>query len=55
METPLFPLPNCNLILSKNKKIYLVTEKYKAKKLIFEKKIYRKQIIDQNKFENFNT
>ncbi len=52
-DTPFSPLPNCNLILSKNKSIYLVTEKYKVKKLIFEKKISAHQIIEKDKLENF--
>ena len=52
-DTPFSPLPNCNLILSKNKKIYLVVEKYKARKLIKEKKIKVSQIIKKENFENF--
>ena len=51
-DTPFSPLPNCNLILSKNKKIYLVVEKYKARKLIKEKKIKVSQIIKKENFEN---
>ncbi len=52
-DTPYTPLPNCNLVLSKNKELYLVTEKYKISKLLLEKKISLKQFIDKNNFENF--
>ena len=52
-DTPFSPLPNCNLILSKNKKMYLIVEKYKARKLIKEKKIKVSQIIKKENFENF--
>ena len=51
-DTPFSPLPNCNLILSKNKKIYLIVEKYKARKLIKENKLKVSQIIKKENFEN---
>ena len=51
-DTPFSPLPNCNLILSKNKKIYLIVEKYKARKLIKENKVKVSQIIKKENFEN---
>ncbi len=51
-DTPYSPLPNCNLILSKNNKVYLITEKYKARKLLEEKKLLWHQIIEEDNFEN---
>ena len=51
-DTPFSPLPNCNLILSKNKKIYLLVEKYKVRKLIKENKVKVSQIIKKENFEN---
>ena len=50
-DTPFSPLPNCNLILSKTRKIYLITDKYKIKSLIKEKKVSIKQFINK---ENLN-
>ena len=52
-DTPYSPLPNSNLILSKDKKIYLITEKYKTRKLILEKKLFSHQIVEKESFENF--
>ena len=52
-DTPFSPLPNCNLILSKNKKIYLIAEKYKIKKLILEKKLNLRQIVEKENLKNF--
>ena len=51
-DTPFSPLPNCNLILSKTKKMYLITDKYKIKSLIKEKKISIKQFINKDKFKH---
>ncbi len=50
-DTPFSPLPNCNLIIKKNKEIYLITEKYKVKKLLLEKKLFPYQIIETKNFE----
>ncbi len=52
-DTPYSPLPNSNLILSKDRKIYLITKKYKARKLLLERKLSSHQIIDEKKFQNF--
>ena len=52
-DTPFSPLFNCNLLVTKNKKIYLITKKYKAKKLIIEKKLSSDQIIEEDDFEKF--
>ena len=46
------PIPNCRLIISKTKKIYLIVEKYKVKKLIKENKINLEQLITPNNFKN---
>ena len=45
-DSPISPIPNARLIISKSKKIYLITEKSKAKTIIKEKKINSKYIID---------
>ena len=47
------PIPNCRLLLEDNKKIYLITNHIKAKKLIKEKKINKNQIIEPDYFETF--
>ena len=52
-DIPYSPLPNSNLILSKEKKVYLITEKYKTSKLLLEKKLLSHQIIDKDKLESF--
>jgi Xaa-Pro aminopeptidase len=44
-DGPNSPVPNSRLIINKSKKIFLITEPYKAKKLIKEKKIKENQII----------
>ncbi len=50
-DNPNSPIPNCRLIIDKRKKLYLVCEKYKAQKLINEKKINSSQIISPNHLE----
>tara|TARA_Y100001970_G_scaffold277895_1_gene382802 strand:+ start:728 stop:2425 length:1698 start_codon:yes stop_codon:yes gene_type:complete len=52
-DTPFSPLPNCNLILSKNKRFYLIAEKHKIKKLLLENKLSLSQIIEKRNFEIF--
>lgn len=51
-DNPNSPLPNCRLIISKTKKIYLISEKYKNKNLLKEKKIKKKQIINPKNFQD---
>ncbi len=51
-DTPFSPLPNCSLVLRNNKKFYLIAEKYKAKKLLLEKKISLSQIIEKNNLDS---
>ena len=50
-DTPFAPLPNCSLILSKNKKLYLITKKHKIKNLLRIKKLFLKQFIEENNFK----
>jgi Xaa-Pro aminopeptidase len=44
-DGPNSPVPNSRLIINKSKKIFLITEPYKAKKLIKEKIIKKNQLI----------
>ena len=52
-DNPTSPIPNSLLIISKSKKIFLIVEKYKITKLISEKKLNKKQIIDPKNILNF--
>ena len=47
-DGPNSPVPNSRLIINKSKKIVLITELYKAKKLIKEKIINKNQLIPTN-------
>ncbi len=47
------PIPNCRLLINKNKKVFLITNYYKAQNLLNEKKITKKQIIDPKNFTKF--
>ena len=49
-DGPNSPVPNSRLIVSKTKKIYLISEPQKAQKLIKEKKINSNELIDINNF-----
>ena len=51
-DNPSSPIPNARLIISKNKKIYLITKKSNAKTIIKEKKINAKYIVDENNLSN---
>ena len=57
-DSPNSPIPNARLIISKNKKIFLISEIRKCKKLFKEKKINLKQVINIKEFPkkilNFN-
>ena len=44
-DGPNSPVPNSRLIINKSKKIFLITEPYKAKKLVKEKIINKNQIV----------
>ncbi len=50
-DIPFSPIPNCNLIISKNKKIYLIANVSKLSKLLKEKKILKNQVINPNNFK----
>jgi Xaa-Pro aminopeptidase len=47
-DGPNSPIPNSRLIINKSKKIFLITEPYKAKKLIKEKIINKNQLVNTN-------
>ena len=51
-DSPSSPIPNARLIISKNKKIYLITKKSNTKTIIKEKKINTKYIVDENNLSN---
>ena len=52
-DNPTSPIPNCRLLLTKNKKFFIICEKKKLARLIKEKKITNSQIIDPKKLINF--
>jgi Xaa-Pro aminopeptidase len=45
-DNPNSPIPDARLIIDKNKKLFLITQKNNAKKIIKEKKINKNQVID---------
>jgi len=49
-DNPNSPIPNCRLIVSKNKNLYLIVKKQKIIKIIKRKKINKLQFINPNKF-----
>ncbi len=51
-DNPNSPLPNCRLLLNKNKNFFLISKENKVHKLIQEKKISYQQLIDPKDFEN---
>ena len=51
-DNPNSPIPNCRLIIGKDKGLFLITQKEKASKIIKDKKLSKKQIINPEKFEN---
>ena len=51
-DSPNSPMPNCRLIIGKNKKLFLISKKEKALNIIKEKKINKNQIILPEKFFN---
>jgi Xaa-Pro aminopeptidase len=52
-DNPTSPIPNSNLLLTKEKNIFLIVEKNKTTKLVREKKIRQNQIIDPKNISNF--
>ena len=57
-DNPTSPIPNCYLVISKKRNIYLIVERDKSKKLIKEKRLKKNQIIDPKNisslFQNLN-
>ena len=51
-DIPTSPIPNCRLLINKNKKIFLIVEEKIASKIVKEKKIKKNQIVNPKKFEN---
>ncbi len=51
-DNPNSPIPNCRLIIGKDKSLFLITQKEKVSKIIKDKKLSKKQIINPNKFKN---
>ena len=52
-DNPTSPIPNCRLLLSKNKKFFIICEKKKLLSLIKEKKITHDQIINPGELTSF--
>ena len=50
-DNPNSPLPNCRLLIGKGEEFFLVSNKFKALRLIKEKKINSAQIIEPQKFD----
>ena len=50
-DSPTSPIPNSRLLISKNKKIFLIADKKIASKIIKEKKFQNNQVINPKKFE----
>ena len=57
-DIPFSPIPNCNCLIGKNKKIFLIGKKNKFKNLLKKKKLSRDQIFDpknlKDLIENLN-
>ena len=51
-DNPNSPMPNCRLIIGKNKKLFLISKKEKTLNIIKEKKLNKNQIIIPEKFFN---
>ena len=50
-DSPTSPIPNSRLLIDKNKKIFFITDKKIASKIIKERKFLKNQIINPEKFE----
>ena len=51
-DNPNSPIPNARLIINKNKKFFLITQKNNAKKITKEKKINKDEVINIKNFSN---
>ena len=49
-DNPNSPIPNCHLIIDKNKKIFLIASKEKTQKIVTDKKLKSSQVIDSKNF-----
>ena len=52
-DNPNSPIPNCHLLLTKDKKFFFICEKKKLLKLIKEKKVAHNQVINPEKINSF--
>jgi Xaa-Pro aminopeptidase len=52
-DNPTSPIPNSNLVISKNKKKFIIANKEKLKKLINSNRIKKKESIEPHKVEEF--
>ena len=50
-DNPTSPMPNCRLLINKNKKIFLIVDEKIASKIVNENKFHKNQIINPRKFE----
>ncbi len=50
-DNPTSPIPNCRLVISKNKRLLLIAEKNNIQKIINEKKINKDQVVNFDGFE----
>jgi len=51
-DNPNSPIPNARLIIDKNKRLFLITQKNNTKKIIKEKKINKDDVIEAEDFPN---
>ena len=51
-DNPNSPIPNCRLIIGKNKELFLIAQIDKASKIVKEKKLSKKQVIDPKNFKD---
>jgi len=51
-DNPNSPIPNCRLIIGKDKELFLITQKEKTLKIIKDKKLSKKQIVNPEKFKD---
>ena len=52
-DSPTSPIPNCHLVISKKREIYLIVEPKKSQILLKEKKFKKNQVIDLKETTNF--
>tara|TARA_B100000787_G_scaffold76835_1_gene56505 strand:- start:2797 stop:4491 length:1695 start_codon:yes stop_codon:yes gene_type:complete len=52
-DNPTSPIPNCRLIINKDKKIFLIAEEKIVSKIIKEKRFKKNQIINPKNFKDF--